>query len=160
MEPDTFGLSDWRVAMPITCHRKTDEKLLIFIHAGFVPDDEFLSFYTAFYEDPSFDKTHDMLVDLRQAESTARSSEALKTFANVARLHTPIVSPQPKIAVVAPSAVSFGLARMFEAFSEFVPADFTVFKDVDPALAWLGAPADLMDKLPGSAPPTAPPRKE
>lgn len=146
--------------MPITSHRRQDEKLVIFIHVGVVPDKEFLSFYKAFYEDPSFDKTHDLLVDLRRAESTTRSSAALKAFANIARAHTPVVSPQPKIAVIAPAAVSFGLARMYEAFSDLVPADFTVFKDVDAALAWLGAPTDLMDDLEDDVQPAAPTDKD
>jgi hypothetical protein len=131
--------------MPITCHRKQDEKLAIFVHQGLVPDDEFLSFYEAFYKDPQFDKSHNLLVDLRHAESAARSPAALKTFASVARANTPVISPRPKIAVVAPADVSFGLARMYGAFSDQVPTDFTVFKDMDAALAWLGVKADLMN---------------
>jgi hypothetical protein len=146
--------------MPITCHCRQDQKLTIFLHTGIVSDEEFLSFYRAFYEDPRVDKTHDLLVDLRQAESTARSSAALKTFADFARSHTPAVSPRPKIAVIAPAAVSFGLARMYEAFSALVPADFTVFKDAADALAWLEAPATVMDNLEDDAQPFAPPNRD
>jgi hypothetical protein len=136
-----------RHEMPISCHRKQDENLVIFTHKGVVTDDEFFSFYRAFYLDPRFDKSHNLLVDLREAESTVRSSEALKSFADTARLHTPHVSPSPKIAVVAEADLSFGLARMYEAFSQQVPVEFRVFKEPDEALKWLGAPPDILDDL-------------
>jgi hypothetical protein len=133
--------------MPITTHFRQTEKLVIFIHSGIVPDEEFLSFYRTYYEDPRTDKTNNILVDLRQTESIARSSEALITFADTARAHTPMISPRPRIAVIAPEDLSFGMARVYEAFSDLVPVDFNVFRAADAALAWLGMPENFMDDL-------------
>jgi len=57
------------------------------------------------------------------------------------------ISIRPKVAVLAPGDVSFGLARMCEAFSDGAPWKFEVFRSADAALAWLGVTEDLMDKL-------------
>ena len=133
--------------MPITYYYRPDQKLIIFIHAGVVPDEEFLSFYRDFYKDPRLDKTFNRLVDLRQAKSSVRSSVVLKKFAAFVGTHTPLSATKPKVAVIAPTNISFGLARMYEGYSGFVPEDFTVFRAVDAALDWLRAPEDLMDNL-------------
>ncbi len=53
----------------------------------------------------------------------------------------------PKVAVVAPNDLSFGLARMYDAFAGSIPWDFVAFRAVDAALAWLSAPENLMDNL-------------
>jgi hypothetical protein len=54
---------------------------------------------------------------------------------------------KPKVAVVAPEDVSYGLARMYEGFTNDVPWEFVVFRAAAAALAWLGLPENLMDDL-------------
>ena len=120
---------------------------MIFVHAGVVTDDEFLSFYKALCEDNRFDKSFNMLVDLRQTESVERSAAALHGFAHFVQQQYRNTTARPKVAVVAPGDVSFGLARMYEFFSNTAPFDFVVFRAVDAALAWLGVPDTLLDNL-------------
>lgn len=60
---------------------------------------------------------------------------------------------RPKIAVIAPKDLSFGMARMFEAFSDTVPFNFGVFREIDAALAWLGVPENLLEDLEHATPP-------
>jgi hypothetical protein len=134
-----------RCAMPITCDFRPDAKLAIFVHVGIVPDDEFLSSYRSFLEDPRFDPSFNLLVDLRRTSSTPRSSGALRTLAQFIRGVFRHNAVRPKVAVIAPEDLSFGLARMYEAFSESVLWEFAVFRAADAALAWLGAPEELMD---------------
>ncbi|MGD2151346.1 MAG: hypothetical protein PVF99_12120, partial [Desulfobacterales bacterium] len=100
--------------MPITYQLKPDERLVIFIHVGVVTDEEFLSFYKALYEENRFDKSFNALVDLRQTESTVRSAEALTEFAEFIYEQYTNITSRPKVAVVAPEDISFGLARMYE----------------------------------------------
>jgi hypothetical protein len=133
--------------MPITYQIRTDEKLLIFSHSGVVKDDEFLSFYKTLYEDNRFDKSFNTLVDLRRAESVVRSAAALNAFAEYVQQQYANITARPKVAVVAPKDVSFGLARMYAAFSETVPWEFIVFRDAGAALAWLGLPESMIDDL-------------
>jgi hypothetical protein len=146
--------------MPITYQLKPDERLVVFIHVGVVTDEEFLSFYKALYEENRFDKSFNALVDLRQTESTVRSAEALTEFAEFIHEQYTNITSRPKVAVVAPEDISFGLARMYEVFSGDVPWEFLVFREVDSALAWLGVSENLMDDLDQSAPPEYSPDPE
>jgi hypothetical protein len=133
--------------MPITFYFKLEARLIICVHTGKVPDDEFLISYKSMYESDLFTTTMNKLVDLSQTDSSPRSREVLNQFANFVKLKFADTSTYPKIAVVAPKDLSFGLARMYGVFADSIPWDFVVFRATDAALAWLGAPEDLMDDL-------------
>ena len=133
--------------MPITYHLKPDARLVILAHIGLVPDDEFLSFYKSLYEDSRLDKSFDILIDLRRTESSARSPSAIQESVDLMRRQFVNTSARPKVAVVAPGDVSFGLARMCEVFSDAAPWEFEVFRSAEDALIWLDAAMNLMDEL-------------
>jgi hypothetical protein len=133
--------------MPITYQLRPDERLVIFVHVGAVTDGEFLSFYRALYEDTRIDKSFNILVDLRQTASYVRSAGALNEFAGFMRRQFANTTASPKVAVVAPKDISFGLARMYEAMSDDVPWEFVVFRAFDAALAWLGVSENLINDL-------------
>ena len=146
--------------MPITYQLKPDERLVILVHVGAVTNDEFLSFYKALFEDDQFDKSFNLLVDLRQAESSVRSAETLNEFADFIRRQYVSTTARPKVAVVAPEDISFGLARMYEVFSGDVPWEFAVFRAAAAALAWLGLFENLMNDLDQDAQPEDSPDSE
>lgn len=129
--------------MPITSLFKQTEKLVVVVHVGVILDDEFLLYYQNLFQDDRFDKSHNLLVDLRRADSAIRTPEALREFAGIASAHYAGAETSTKVAVVASQDVSFGLARMYEVFSNKVPWEFVVFRSADAALAWLGLPEDL-----------------
>ena len=131
--------------MPITFDIKPDKSLVVAVHDGVVPDEEFVSAYKLLLENDRFDDSYNLLVDLRRADSSARGTDALKGFAEFMRNQYANVGTRPKIAVVAPENISFGLARMYEAFSDSVPMDFMVFRELSGALNWLGLDGDLLD---------------
>ena len=133
--------------MPIRYHLKPDQKLASFVHVGAVTDDEFLSFYRALYADSRFDQSFNLLVDLRQTDSSVRSSGALDSFAGFMQRQLLNSRARPKVAVIAPQDISFGLARMYAAFARDVPWEFEVFRAPDRALAWLGLPESLVNEL-------------
>ena len=133
--------------MPIKYQLKPDERLVILVHVGAVPDDEFLSFYKSLYEDTRFDKSFNMLIDLRHTESSVRSSATLNEIADFIRKQCVSTTARLKVAVVAPEDISYGLARMYELLSSDVPWEFSVFRDADAALAWLGLSENLISDL-------------
>ena len=139
--------------MPITYQLRPDENLVILVHVGAVTDDEFMSFYKALFEDTRFDVSFNMLVDLRQAESSVRGAGTLKESAEFMRRQYVSTTARPKIAVVASEDISFGLARMYEAFSDAAHWEFEVFRSADTALAWLGLSENLIDDLDQNAQP-------
>jgi hypothetical protein len=124
--------------MPVTFEFRPDQSVVITTHEGLVPDAEFLSAYTSLFENPQFDPTYDLLVDLRSADSSARSTEALKAFAEFIQSRYEAVETRPRVAVVAPQNVSFGLARMYGSFSDPVQWEFRVFREISDAFEWLG----------------------
>ena len=102
--------------MPIELRPVPDHNVFILAHIGLVPDDEFLAFYKSFFESGVFDASMNILVDLQEADSRPRSQETLKEFAEYMQVVLKDDTIQPKVAVVAPKDLSFGLARMYEVF--------------------------------------------
>jgi hypothetical protein len=133
--------------MPISYHLKPDARLVILIHAGAVTDDEFLRFYKSLYEDNRFDKSFNLLIDLGQTSSSVRSAAALRELAQFMQKQFVNTTARPKIAVVAPKDVSFGMARMYNFFSRDMSYEFAVFRTTNAALTWLGLPENLLNDL-------------
>lgn len=130
--------------MPIESCIRPEHNLAVVVHAGKVPDNEFLSFYKSFFGSGAFKAPMNILVDLRETNSTARSPEALLRFAEFVQAKPSGITASTKVAVVAPKDLSFGLARMYETLSNSVQWNFVVFRAMDAALAWLGLPEDLI----------------
>lgn len=131
--------------MSIEFRTRPDYNLGVLVHVGSTPDDEFLAFYKSFFESDAFDPSMNLLVDLREADSSTRSSEILQRFAEFVRMTLKDATTNTKVAVVAPRDLTFGLARMYEVFTDPVPWNFVVFRAMDAALAWLGLPEDVMN---------------
>jgi hypothetical protein len=114
-------------------------------HAGAIPDDVFFAFYKSLFENDQYDRSMNVLVDLREADSRHRNPEFLMHFADFMREEFVGIRACPKVAVVAPHDLSFGLARMYETFANSMSWDFNAFRAMDTALAWLGLPENLMN---------------
>jgi hypothetical protein len=131
--------------MPITYRIQSELNLIILVHTGKVTDEEFFTFYKDLYKNntPLLSMNH--LVDLREADSKSRTSSILRKLAEFLVSSFKALTTYPKVAVVAPKDISFGLARMYEAFASNIPWDFIVFRSIDEALTWLSLPKDLMN---------------
>jgi hypothetical protein len=133
--------------MPVKITKKPEFNIIILEHIGKIPDSEFLSFYKSFFESSNFNPSSNLLVNLVKTDSTIRSSEAVYQLANYFRQKYKDTDTHPKIAVIAPKDVSFGLARTYEAFTDSIPGEFVVFRDETAAMAWMGIP-DNYEKNP------------
>lgn len=71
--------------MPIIFHFKPEAKLLICVHAGTTPDEEFLASYKALYENDLFNNSMNRLIDLRQADNPTRGTDVLRQSAEFVR---------------------------------------------------------------------------
>lgn len=133
--------------MPITYHILKDARLIISIHKGEVNNQEFLASYNAYLDDPEFDLNFSRLVDLRDAASQLRSAEALREVVNLIRSKYKDKTKGPKTAIVAQKDVSFGLARMYEGFSDKLPGETMVFRDIHKSVEWLDVPFDDVKEI-------------
>ena len=124
--------------MPIK-HRVVPEcRLVISSFAGRITDEELLTSYRQFLGSTTVDLSYDHLVDLSNTDSDERSPEGLRSLAHLTESLFKKSQAAPKIAVVAPKTLSFGLSRMYGTFASEAVSDFSVFKTKDEAVSWLG----------------------
>jgi hypothetical protein len=83
--------------------------------------------------DPEFDSTFDQLWDLRGVERNDLTGGLLRDLSKV----TPFARGV-KRALVAPSDIDFGMARMFQLLHDHAPEEVRVFRTMEEAEAWLG----------------------
>ena len=94
---------------------------------------DFLAHYQAVATDPSFDPTFAQLVDLREVTAFALDTGTIR-----AKAVTSHFQPGVRRAIVAPSDIAFGLARMFSTYAESASQTVAVFRAIDEAEHWLG----------------------
>ena len=131
--------------MPIILDTRPEYNLFIFTHKGEIPDNEFLEIYSRFFKGDTFDPASELLIDLREADSRPRNPGTLHRLAVFVRENLKDSPARPKIAVLAPKSLSFGLARMYQSYSDSIPWEYVVFRTIDAALAWLNVPEDLLN---------------
>ncbi len=79
-----------------------------------------------------------ILVDLDDAQISGLSLQDIRALADLSTSLVDRIGPS-RIAVVAESAINFGVSRMWEALtSERTSMDVCVFRETDSALGWLG----------------------
>jgi hypothetical protein len=83
--------------------------------------------------DPEFDPAYDQLVDLREAEGSAVSSEGVWELAN----RPPLFLPTSRRAILVATDLGFGMARMFEMMRGEKSGVIRVFESLDSAELWL-----------------------
>ena len=123
--------------MPISYHIEKDAGRVVLEFRGTITDRELFATYEALYADPSHRVGLDELTDCREVERVDVTTGALVALAaSTARL---LDGKQQtwRVAIVAPSDVVFGMARMYEAFRAESPEQVQVFRDRAAAEAWL-----------------------
>lgn len=134
--------------MPISFHFRPEVNLVICVHKGYRPDDEFLAACKSMYENDLFNISMNRLIDLRQVKgSESRSLIVLRQLSEFVNTQYTKTEAYPKIAVIAPKDISFGISRMYEVFTDAAPWNLVVFRDVDAAFAWLRLPEDFKDNF-------------
>jgi|SRR5947209_349360 len=110
-------------------------RLVISTGEGLVTWQEIKSRQDQAKTDPNFDPEFNQIVDFRSVTGLDMSGEQTRLLATRS-----IFSPKSKRAFVATSSAVFGVARMWETYTEFSdhPNEVRVFYDISAALQWLG----------------------
>ncbi len=108
-------------------------------YRGVITDASLLGAYEGLMSGPDYVPEHDSLVDLRSVTRFDVTAETLRVMIDrIAAQATG--SRRPRTALVAPTDVAYGLARMYELLSgPDAPRHYQVFRDMDDALRWLGS---------------------
>lgn len=117
--------------MPFLFH--VDESMKVFhVEAiGEVTDTELMDLSARLRQEAAFVSGYPILCDCSALTTVSISSSLIELLAKAARPRTNFV------AVIAPLAVAFGLARMYQIFSDPEYARIHVFTGVEEAMAWL-----------------------
>ena len=117
--------------MPFSFH--VDESMKVFhVEAiGEVNDTELMDLGARLRQEAAFVSGYPILCDCSALTSVSISASLIELLAKAARPRTNFV------AVIAPLPVAFGLARMYQIFSDPEYARIQVFAGVEEAMAWL-----------------------
>lgn len=88
---------------------------------------------TGIAADPAFDASFSSLADLSRVTSIDIDPAGVASVALA-----PLFGPTTRRAIVAPSDLAFGMARMFATYADQASQDVRVFREMALAEAWLG----------------------
>jgi hypothetical protein len=108
-------------------------RLVLTAEWGELSDADLRGLYDRIAEDPAFDPTFRQLCDLRNVTRITASVETLRYLAQSRIFH-----PGVRRAFVVGREVDFGLARLFQAYSETEGQVVEVFRSMSEAEVWLG----------------------
>jgi hypothetical protein len=90
--------------------------------------------YEDIQADPAFQRSYRQLGDLREVTRLTADSAAIAAAASLQ-----VFVPGTRRALIAPSDITFGLARMFASYAEDVGQLVRVFRNAEDAEAWIEA---------------------
>ncbi len=104
---------------------------------GELTDEDLADYYRRLAADPEFQPTFNQFCDLRPVSRIAATPQALR---NLARAK--VFAPSARRAFLTKNDADFGLARLFQTYSELEGSTIGVFKQEDEAVAWLATPIE------------------
>ena len=110
-----------------------EARIVILKVDGELGDQDLLSLADALEQDPEVAADFSLLIDLSEADGREVTSSGVRALAARAL----VLSPASRRAVVVPSALGFGMARMYELLSERRGGAARVFRNNSEALRWL-----------------------
>lgn len=122
--------------MPIEYRVEPGSRIVRTIASGILTEAETMDLYARMRDDPAFEPGYRQLCDLQGVTGISASTEFLQTLAQVS-----IFSRTSRRAFVADGDLTFGLARMLQAFCEQEGRQVGVFRTLAEAERWLG-PSD------------------
>ncbi|NLX25887.1 MAG: hypothetical protein GXY61_08015 [Lentisphaerae bacterium] len=133
--------------MPAYYTVDTDLKVVFVIHLGNVDDKEALAENEKLGSDPLITPELSYFVDLREAKSEMRTTAMLHRLAEQAKQWRGDSSSGSRVAILVARDISFGLARMFEVYTDVDENNFRVFREIHEAADWLGIPVSAVEKV-------------
>jgi hypothetical protein len=105
--------------------------------SGVVRDDELLESYAVLRAAPDAERSLPGIIDLREVRKFDVTANVVRQIGDMLRDVEP-AGVRRRVAIAAPTDVTFGMARMFEAFRAGGGTDYAVFRDMSEARRWLG----------------------
>jgi hypothetical protein len=122
-----------------------DARRRVATFTGRIGDRELFDAYASLVNEPDYDPSLDDLIDLRGVTHMGVTGTGLH---RLIAMYDQRESDgyRTRAAIVAPTDVLYGVARMFQALrGDDTPEEIEVFRSMDAALRWLTAPAALSD---------------
>lgn len=117
-----------------------EQRLIVVTNRELVSVEDVNEMRRRLHADPHFSPNYDVLNDSSRLKSQYSADEIFE--------FSVIELPPIKVAIVAPSDLNFGVARMWQQLSEDrTVAQIGVFRTVPDALEWLERPAELQSML-------------
>ena len=119
--------------MPQSHHIDVARRIVVSRAWGGLSTVDFLAHFQAVGADPPFDPTFAQLVDLRDVTVFTLDTGTIREKAAKS-----LFKPGVPRAIVAPSDIAFGLARMFSMYAASASQTVAVVRTIDEAERWLG----------------------
>jgi hypothetical protein len=110
-----------------------EARIVILKVDGDLGDRDLLSLADALERDPEVPRDFSLLIDLREANGREVTSAGVQALA----ARSLVLSRESRRAVVVPSNLGYGMARMYEMLSEKRGGSARVFRDYREALRWV-----------------------
>jgi hypothetical protein len=123
--------------MPVSVVIHPARRVIYMRLAGSVSPEDILQQRQHASQDPRFDATFDVLVDLREADLSNLSGQTIASLASTSMLRRSV-----RRVFIADSDVAFGVARMYETWTAtaHVGEPLTIVRTIEEALQSLGLP--------------------
>jgi hypothetical protein len=128
--------------MPIDIRVDSAERVRYSWVTGIVTDAEVIDAYDRVVDDPDFDPTLDVIADMTGVVRIDVTANRVRELAERRARNARLNAARPRVAIVAPTDVMFGIARMYESSG---PRDdgsrrYLVCRTMEEARAWLSLP--------------------
>ncbi len=112
---------------------------------GDVAEEDMIKTSNAVARDPEYRVGMNGIADVRAVDSNVSvSADALRELSDFNRM-LPEELIHPRMAIVADTDLLYGLSRMWQMYSEDLPNDYAVFRDITEACDWLGISTAVWD---------------
>jgi hypothetical protein len=117
--------------------RASDPDVTIATCAGALDLNEARAGAEAIWSNPAY-RSNPVVLDFRQARLTVSAAD-MRSLADFILAEQPLSGQPPRLALVAPGDLDFGLSRVFAAYRDHPSTEVAVFRDFDEAVAWAQA---------------------
>ena len=125
--------------MPIHFRIHPSPPVRVVTFEGAITDDVLFDSFRAAWSVPGYDQDISEIDDLSGIASFEVTMTGIHRLASLAmEIHG--AAAGSRVAIYAPSDLAFGLARMYQIFTEGSPDQYAVFRDYAGACEWVGAP--------------------
>lgn len=134
--------------MPIDIRVDADERVRYSFVTGVVTDAEMMEAYERVVEDPDFDPTLDVIADMTGVVRLEVTANRVRELAERRARNAVLNAARPRVAIVAPADVMFGIARMYESSSHRDDGSrrYLVCRTMEEAREWLSLPQRAGDE--------------